>query len=294
MKLRAFEMIQYSKVFFLDADILIRRPLDEVFDLEAPAGVLYPNHSASRRDDGKKIPRKSLVKQRLNAGAWLLEPSRETFAQVCEKAARAWAWPHDIPASCCPEEELLTRYFASIPTSLYSLGIRWNLELWRRRQVTPDDIESAKLFHFSCQRHKPWWSAWRKKRNVRKEMSSWLKQRKEPRPHKFLITATEQWASGFKKCHQWVLENKHIDILAIASQVWKYIGGLNPVVRCRPWPCASSGCCTYSMESHKKCHSHHGLYEGSGEHIGVFYCEPCWERWLSVWDGARIAKEVLP
>lgn len=302
MKLRVFELIQYSKVFFLDADILIRAPLDDVFDLEASAGVLYPHYEDGSAEDGTFYKTKDLVEEwsddlvsRVNAGALLLEPCLQTFAKVCKKAA---VWGQDgSQASRCPEEELLTRYFASECGGLRTLGIRWNLELWRRQQVTKHDIETARIYHFSCSWLKPWWSAWsRNPDNVKQEMRSWAAQSLEDDPHFLLPKATAEWASAFARCYNWVTDVRKVDILAIVRQhysaleeeAWDDIGGLKEDVRCQPWPCTRTDCtynvdwapCTEDAESCENCHSHHGVYEGSRQFKGVFYCERCWENWL--------------
>ena len=306
MKLRVFELIQYSKVFFLDADILVRARLDDVFELEASAGVLYPTKDLA--GDGTFYPTKDLVKEgsddlvsRVNAGALLLEPCLQTFAKVCKKAAELGQ--DGSQASRCPEEVLLTHYFASECGGLRTLGIRWNLELWRRQQVTKHDIETARIYHFSCSRLKPWWSAWsRNPDNVKEEMLAWAKQRlnddqlRNDDPHQLLPKATAEWASAFARCYNWVTDVRKVDILAIVRQhcsalegeAREDIGGLKEDVRCQPWPCTRSDCtynvdwaaCTEDAESCGICHSHHGVYEGSGEFKGVFYCEPCWEDWL--------------
>jgi len=280
MKLRAFQMIKYSKVFFLDADILIRKQLDDVFKLPAPAGVLYPNHKKQRRLDGGQIQAENLVKKgsdglvhlesRLNAGALLLKPCLLTFAAVCKKAEDTRD-PNPIPASRCPEEELLTRYFASGCEVLYTLGIRWNLELWRRKEVTKEDIESALIFHFSCTWLKPWWSAWsRNHEKVWQEMNEWAAQKAKDDPYDFLPRATAEWAFAFAKCHQWVSVKKNSSILAIASEAREDIGGPKKKTR---------RACTYENHSPDDVYWE---YDGRDKHTGVSYCGQCWKSWRSV------------
>ena len=38
-KLRVMQLMDYAKVFLLDADTLVRHNIDEVFDMEAPSGI---------------------------------------------------------------------------------------------------------------------------------------------------------------------------------------------------------------------------------------------------------------
>ena len=170
----------------------------------------------------------------------------------------------------------MTRYFASGCEVLYTLGIRWNLELWRRQEVTEEDIESALIFHFSCKWLKPWWSAWsRNHEKVRQEIQEWAAQKVEDDPYGFVPRATAEWASVFAVCNQWVSVKKNSCILAIASEAWEDIGGPKKDDRCRN---KLRRTCTYEKHSRDVC----WVYEGRGKHTGVFYCEQCWKSWRSV------------
>jgi len=157
LKLRTLELEEFEKVLFLDADLLVRRPLDELFGLQAPAGVEVNaawdaetvTPMGQRVDPARLVdPNTGALCSRINAGVLLLRPDRQTFDALLREAAQ----PGPDGASCNPEEDLLTRFFAKEWTSL---GLRNNLELWRWYAVAPEDVQEAAVFHFSGREHKP-------------------------------------------------------------------------------------------------------------------------------------------
>ena len=223
LKLRLFEMIQYAKVLFLDVDILIRKSLDDVFDLPAPAGVLYDGKEDLTKNAGMVLSADDLIDPstgylifRVNAGVLLIEPSQEEFRKICEMGA-SWGCDGD-QASFCPEEELLTRYFASQCSGLRSLHLEWNLEIYRSSHATRCEVETARIFHFSCSQLKPWWTTWTlmTPEAVLALPSDWAEQRFDD-PHGLLVRATAEWAAAFLKCRESLLgEDMDIDVVRIA------------------------------------------------------------------------------
>ena len=273
LKLRLFELIQYAKVLFLDVDILIRKSLDDVFDVPAPAGVLYDGKDDLTENAGMVLAADDLIDPateelifRVNAGVLLIEPCREEFRRICEMGA-SWGCDGD-QASFCPEEELLTRYFASQCSGLRSLHLEWNLEIYRSSQATRCDVEVARIFHFSCRRLKPWWTTWTlmTPEAVLALPSAWAEHCFND-PHGLLVRATAEWASAFLKCRESLLgEDMAIDVVRVAwpevsESYWSSVQDLVNDVVC------------------SECGEHPGIYEGRRCFTNCFYCEWCWETW---------------
>jgi alpha-N-acetylglucosamine transferase len=103
-KLRIFEMVEYDRVLFIDADTLLTRPIDGIFD---QLTVRVPSTTLSHRSDQIKgdeapLPAKYVFGARsdnaftgerdhpfpppptdvFSAGFWLAAPSKETFAYL--------------------------------------------------------------------------------------------------------------------------------------------------------------------------------------------------------------------
>jgi len=76
-KLHIFNQIEFTKIVFLDADMLILRNIDELFD--------KPHMSAVNA--GSMIPRKALW-TRLNSGLIVIEPSSELFKDMLTKIGK--------------------------------------------------------------------------------------------------------------------------------------------------------------------------------------------------------------
>ncbi len=71
LKLQAWSMTEYRKVVFLDADTLVLRPLDRLFDY--PSFSAAPNLYATLQDF-----------HRINSGVLVLEPSERVFARMLQ------------------------------------------------------------------------------------------------------------------------------------------------------------------------------------------------------------------
>ncbi len=70
-KLRLWELEEYRRVVFIDADAVVLRNVDKLFDY--PEGCAAPNLYESLEDF-----------HRMNSGVFVAEPSRRTFASMCE------------------------------------------------------------------------------------------------------------------------------------------------------------------------------------------------------------------
>jgi alpha-N-acetylglucosamine transferase len=78
-KLRLWELEEYRRVVFLDADTLVLRNVDRLF--EYPEGAAAPNLYESLEDF-----------HRLNSGVFVAAPSKRTFATMCEALDRPGAF----------------------------------------------------------------------------------------------------------------------------------------------------------------------------------------------------------
>jgi len=76
-KLNVFDQTQYDKVVYLDADMLILRNIDELFEHKHMSAVIA----------GGMLPGKSL-RRHLNSGIFVLEPSRKLFEDMINKMGK--------------------------------------------------------------------------------------------------------------------------------------------------------------------------------------------------------------
>ena len=102
MKLRLFEMVEYDRILYLDADTLITEPVDGIFDeavIRTPANTLL-DRTAHIKADERLLPAQYVFAARsdnalngerdhpfpptatdvFSAGFWVIAPSREMFA----------------------------------------------------------------------------------------------------------------------------------------------------------------------------------------------------------------------
>jgi alpha-N-acetylglucosamine transferase len=76
-KLNVFDQTQYDKVVYLDADMLILRNIDELFEHKHMSAVIA----------GGMLPGKSL-RRHLNSGMFVIEPSRKLFEDMINKIGK--------------------------------------------------------------------------------------------------------------------------------------------------------------------------------------------------------------
>ncbi|MCT8998420.1 glycosyltransferase [Chelativorans intermedius] len=131
-KLRLWQLTEYSRVVFIDADAIVIRNIDRLFSY--PQFCAAPNVYESLADF-----------HRLNSGVFVAEPSHGTFESMLERLDRPGAfWPRT-------DQTFLQSYFPDwhgLPVFFNMLQYVWfNLpELW--------DWASVKVIHY--QYEKPW------------------------------------------------------------------------------------------------------------------------------------------
>lgn len=120
-KLRVFELVEYSKVLLLDADLLVVQSIDDLFELRAPAAMA--RGPRAKYQEGARIDGRYFFGGHypggwswgqfggINAGVMLLKPSLETFWQ-CMLEVSDPQHPEHINGNG-PEQDYLSRFFAS-------------------------------------------------------------------------------------------------------------------------------------------------------------------------------------
>ena len=125
-KLAAWQLTEYERVVFLDADMLVTQNMDELFSLPLPSGAIAachacrcnPNRIASYPADwipenchythfGDIVRGESVVDNYLNGGFLVLEPDREVFEDMADKLAAV----DDMSRYPFAEQDFLNDYY---------------------------------------------------------------------------------------------------------------------------------------------------------------------------------------
>lgn len=132
VKLRLWQMVEYARIVFIDADAIVLRNIDRLF--------AYPEFSAA-----PNVYENLADFHRLNSGVFVARPSRHTFAAMLERLDRPGAfWPRT-------DQSFLQVFFPDwhgLPVFFNMLQYVWfNLpELW--------DWNAIAVLHY--QYEKPW------------------------------------------------------------------------------------------------------------------------------------------
>lgn len=149
-KLRLWQMTQYEKVVFLDADAIVLRNIDRLFD--------YPEFSAA-----PNVYESLADFHRLNSGVFVARPSQETFdAMLAKLDAPEAFWPRT-------DQTFLQSFFPDwhgLPVFFNMLQYVWfNLpQLWRWQSVSVIHFQYEKPWetdHPKAERLKPLIDLWR-------------------------------------------------------------------------------------------------------------------------------------
>ena len=136
LKLRAWELTEFEKIVFLDADTVAIRPLERLFDY--PAFSAAPNLYA-RLDDFHRI----------NSGVLVLEPSKAIFEKILIALEAPGAfWPRT-------DQTFLESYFGAVQPSVLGLPYFFNAlqYLWFNQ---PDLWQWSTIHVIHYQFEKPW------------------------------------------------------------------------------------------------------------------------------------------
>ncbi len=157
--------LPYKKAFLLDADVIARAPLDEIFDKPAPAGVFAePMSAANSNKKTKKYSTADAIvtptdvesilatKDAFGAAASsiLLEPNLSDYKLFISTMENFQ--PLSLVNETGADEQSIT-YFYSMVKKLnwHSLGLRWNTVPWFEKYAAKDPF----IIHFMS-KEKPW------------------------------------------------------------------------------------------------------------------------------------------
>lgn len=136
LKLRAWELTEFDKIVFMDADTVAIRPLERLFDY--PAFSAAPNLYAQLDDF-----------HRINSGVLVIEPSQATFEKMLTALDAPGAfWPRT-------DQTFLESYFGSVQSSVLGLPYFFNAlqYLWFNQ---PDLWRWSTIHVIHYQFEKPW------------------------------------------------------------------------------------------------------------------------------------------
>lgn len=173
-KLRVLELTEYSKVLLLDADLLVRECIDDLFEMPAPAAMARGPWSGYRHGDrihgrfffsGKRQGQWSWGQSSgINAGVMLLQPDEQTYLD-CLAEVTDPLHPEHIKGNG-PEQDYLSRFYAD---AWRHIDVAYNFQLHQMYFcLSPDCLSSAadradylthperiKVIHYSSE-PKPW------------------------------------------------------------------------------------------------------------------------------------------
>ena len=146
----AYRLIQYELVCIIESDMVIMKPIDSIFSLQAPAVLTYYNGTmeANKNNEVRNSPMKVLIKckemGRLNGGVMLIKPSEALFETYKKKIVEV------VKRECKYPNETLFEYVNNV---YYNLPIKYNFshflakfDIKKDYGLTEDDIF---VFHFN-------------------------------------------------------------------------------------------------------------------------------------------------
>lgn len=180
-KLQVLNQVEFDKVLMLDNDLIVRRNIDSLFNLRAPAALKrpggrdQPEHGACfhasvfwqwrRLEKGDK-PRGSDVQDwrydmmsGINAGVMLLRPDRIVYERMLSEI-RDNGHPEHLDCYG-PEQEYLGRFYSAFGPGWIHMDARFNYQPLLGRGANRfmrnlDALQEVAVAHFSGPRVKPW------------------------------------------------------------------------------------------------------------------------------------------
>lgn len=146
----AYTLEQYETVCIIESDMVIMKPVDDIFELNAPAALTYYIGDArlNYNDQVSNSPSKVLIKckemGRLNGGVMLIKPSAALFRTYLSAITKV------VDRNCKYPNETLFEYVNNV---YYNLPIRYNLshflakpEIIAKYGLAASDV---RIFHFN-------------------------------------------------------------------------------------------------------------------------------------------------
>ena len=133
-KLCGWSLVQYDKVLLLDIDVIPLIDPQSLFDLQAPAAMVRGNRETQH---GTSVDGRSFFAGEghgeyswfqgggINAGVILLQPDQWIFERMLAEVYSDLHPEHIAGAG--PEQDYLTRFFASAPW--HAINVRWNFQI---------------------------------------------------------------------------------------------------------------------------------------------------------------------
>mmetsp|Transcript_78712 Transcript_78712/g.248810 ORF Transcript_78712/g.248810 Transcript_78712/m.248810 type:complete len:392 (+) Transcript_78712:809-1984(+) len=166
-KLQALGCTDYAKVLMLDLDMLVRKSLDDLFSLPAPA-ALKRSSGREQPEHGGTFGAEDLWRRQcddmcsgINAGVMLLEPDQRIYERMVSEIQNNWH-PEHI-GTYGPEQDYLARFYSVFLKGRWThIHAKYNYQL-----MLPDDYCSSAhkaldikqdvvVAHYSGPRVKPW------------------------------------------------------------------------------------------------------------------------------------------
>jgi len=159
-KLHALSLTEFTKIVMLDLDLLVRAPIDCLFERNAPSAMR--RHASADFIDGERIKASKLIDHRghlisgINAGVMVLRPSMEHFVEMLEDINEEKR-PAQHLKSGMPEQDYLTRFYRN---DWHNLSVAFNfqphqLAFCDRRGLESStrltlDYDMVSIVHFSA------------------------------------------------------------------------------------------------------------------------------------------------
>lgn len=175
-KLRALELVDFEKILMLDIDTLVRRNIDELFELKPPAAMR--RGASGQFKTGDSLDGSAFFMGQddstwswgqgtgINAGVMLLQPNQWVFNDMQAELSEP-----NHPEHCVgngPEQDYVSRYWADSPWK--HIGVEYNFQIHHMFLcLHPDKVgrsqrvallkaaDQVKVIHFSGDdKAKPW------------------------------------------------------------------------------------------------------------------------------------------
>ncbi|KAH6820068.1 galactinol synthase 2 [Perilla frutescens var. hirtella] len=152
-KLRLWELVEYEKMIYMDADIQVFDNIDHLFDL--PSGYLYGVVDCLCEMYGQPCSEKLRWPKELgpepsfylNGGMFMLEPNLTTYHQLINTLAVT-------PPTPFAEQDFLNMFFRDNMKPLPPIYNLLVAMLWRHPEAV--NVEEAKVVHYCVAGSKPW------------------------------------------------------------------------------------------------------------------------------------------
>ena len=157
--------LPYKKTFLLDADVVARKPLDEIFDKPTPAGVFAEPMSSKNNNKKTKEYAKAGGTVSEDTANWILN-TRDAFGAAASSILLApdindyhlfiksmeEFKPLSLKNETGSDEQAITYFYSVIKKQKWhSLGLKWNTVPWFKKYADKDPY----IIHFMS-KEKPW------------------------------------------------------------------------------------------------------------------------------------------